>query len=186
MPPASSVLACARPSSKGLGGFSARRQPAKQLCTCTHTHASRLPHKPLCGRAPTRAGAAAARRAIHHATLCHSFDSFLATALHGPRPSSAGPGGQQLQQASGGPPSVVQARPPGSRPPRAPGWTRGRVTPFLTRLIGYQCPPASLLVKPSRVHVGSFWFLDSGWRGWAGIADQTAARCTPGRPGRAC
>jgi len=36
-------------------------------------------------------------RAIHHPTLCPSFDAFLAALLHLPRPVAA-PGAQMLQQ----------------------------------------------------------------------------------------
>ena len=41
---------------------------------------------------------ARARSAIHHATFCPSFDSFLASALHAPRPT---PGAQSMQQVAG-------------------------------------------------------------------------------------
>ncbi|KAI8471040.1 MAG: hypothetical protein J3K34DRAFT_520806 [Monoraphidium minutum] len=40
-------------------------------------------------------------RAIHHSTLCASFDSFLATALHAPRPGN-GHGNQLAQQVGPG------------------------------------------------------------------------------------
>jgi hypothetical protein len=42
----------------------------------------------------------ATSRAIHHPTLCPSFELFLSTALHGPRPPTAAPGDQRLEQVS--------------------------------------------------------------------------------------